>query len=57
MRGVIYVRVSTREQASNLSLPTQLKACREYCTRNDIEIADEFKDAGEIYVRSSNEHA
>src|SRR2546425_3976737 len=27
--AVIYVRVSTKEQTENLSLPTQLKACRE----------------------------
>ena len=31
--AVIYVRVSTREQTENLSLPTQLKACEEYCQR------------------------
>ena len=29
--AVIYVRVSTKEQTENLSLPTQLKACEEYC--------------------------
>src|SRR2546421_943312 len=27
--AVIYVRVSTKEQTENLSLPTQLKACEE----------------------------
>ena len=47
MRAAIYIRVSTREQAHNLSLPTQLRACREYCERNDIEVADVFEDAGE----------
>ncbi len=31
--AVIYVRVSTKEQTENLSLPTQLKACEEYCER------------------------
>ena len=31
MRAVIYCRVSTKEQAQNLSLPTQLRACRDYC--------------------------
>src|SRR6516164_5369510 len=29
--AVIYVRVSTKEQTENLSLPTQLRACEEYC--------------------------
>ena len=29
--AVIYIRVSTKEQTENLSLPTQLKACEEYC--------------------------
>ena len=27
--AVIYVRVSTKEQTENLSLPTQLRACEE----------------------------
>ena len=31
--AVIYVRVSTKEQTGNLSLPTQLRACEEYCRR------------------------
>jgi DNA invertase Pin-like site-specific DNA recombinase len=31
--AVIYVRVSTKEQTDNLSLPTQLRACEEYCRR------------------------
>ena len=47
MRGVIYCRVSTREQATNLSLSTQLKACQDYCQRHDIEVAEMFEDAGE----------
>jgi len=29
--AIIYVRVSTKEQTENLSLPTQLRACEEYC--------------------------
>jgi hypothetical protein len=29
--AVIYVRVSTKEQTDNLTLPTQLRACEEYC--------------------------
>jgi site-specific DNA recombinase len=47
MKAVIYCRVSTKEQAQNLSLPTQLKACREYCARENYDIAAEFTDAGE----------
>lgn len=47
MRAVIYCRVSTVEQAQNLSLPTQEKACREYCARNDFEVDEVFVDAGE----------
>ena len=47
MRGLIYCRVSTKEQARNLSLPTQLQACQAYCARNDIEVVEVFEDAGE----------
>ena len=47
MRAVIYCRVSTKEQAQNLSLPTQLRACRDYCEREGHEIAETFTDAGE----------
>ena len=32
--AAIYVRVSTKEQTENLSLPTQLKACEERCERH-----------------------
>jgi DNA invertase Pin-like site-specific DNA recombinase len=31
--AVIYIRVSTKEQVENLSLPTQLDACEKYCRR------------------------
>lgn len=47
MKAVLYCRVSTKEQAQSLSLPTQLKACRAYCDREGYEIAGEFTDAGE----------
>jgi site-specific DNA recombinase len=47
MRAVIYCRVSTTEQAQNLSLPTQEKACREYCARHDYDVERVFVDAGE----------
>lgn len=46
-RAVIYVRVSTKEQVQNLSLPTQLKSCREYCERQGFQVAEVFEDAGE----------
>ena len=35
--AVIYVRVSTKEQTENLSLPTQLRACEEYCRRQGYD--------------------
>lgn len=47
MKAVIYCRVSTKEQVQNLSLPTQLKACRDYCDREGYDVAREFTDAGE----------
>ena len=46
MRAVIYCRV--KEQAQNLSLPTQLRACRNYCDREGYEVAKVFTDAGGI---------
>ncbi|MCC7176914.1 MAG: recombinase family protein [Acidobacteria bacterium] len=45
--AVIYVRVSTKEQTENLSLPTQLKACEEYCRRNGYEVRARFHEEGE----------
>ncbi|MEP7305265.1 MAG: recombinase family protein [Acidobacteriota bacterium] len=47
MTAVIYCRVSTKEQVQNLSLRTQLKACRDYCAREGFEVAKEYTDAGE----------
>jgi site-specific DNA recombinase len=47
VKAVIYCRVSTKDQAQNLSLPTQLRACREYCAREGWDVAGEFTDAGE----------
>lgn len=43
----IYVRVSTKEQTENLSLPTQLRACEEYCHRQGYEILERFQEEGE----------
>src|SRR5436309_14665233 len=45
--AVIYVRVSTKEQTENLSLPTQLKACAEYCERQGFKVLARFREEGE----------
>src|SRR6266496_1402001 len=45
--AVIYVRVSTKEQTENLSLPTQLRACEEYCRRQGYEVLERFHEEGE----------
>lgn len=47
MKAVIYCRVSTKEQAQNLSLPMQRKACIEYCHQNAFETDQVFVDKGE----------
>ena len=44
---MVYVRVSTKEQTENLSLPTQLRACEEYCRRQGYEILERFHEEGE----------
>jgi hypothetical protein len=38
--AVIYVHVSTKEQTENLSLPTQLRVCEEYCRRQGYEVLE-----------------
>ena len=45
--AVIYVRVSTKEQIENLSLPTQLRACEEYCKHEGWDVLERFKEEGE----------
>jgi hypothetical protein len=45
--AVIYVRVSTKEQTENLSLPTQLRACEEFCRRQGYEVLERFHEEGE----------
>ncbi|MCC6177036.1 MAG: recombinase family protein, partial [Chloroflexi bacterium] len=40
--AVIYVRVSTKEQTENLSLPTQLRACEDYCRREGLDVLARF---------------
>jgi site-specific DNA recombinase len=47
LRAVIYCRVSSKDQVKNLSLPTQEKACRDYCAREGYEIARVFVEEGE----------
>ncbi len=39
---VIYTRVSSKEQADNLSLSTQLKACNLYAQKNGFDILEQF---------------
>lgn len=45
--AVIYIRVSTREQVDNLSLPTQLRGCEEYCRREGFHVLETFREEGE----------
>ena len=47
MRAVIYCRVSTKEQLSNLSLPLQRKTCEHYCHKEGIEVDKVFMEEGE----------
>ena len=37
--AVLYVRVSTADQADNFSLGTQETACRKYCEANGLSVA------------------
>ena len=47
-KAVLYCRVSTKEQVDEgNSLSTQEKTCREYCAKNDYEIAKVFLEQGE----------
>src|SRR5438309_7516503 len=47
MNGVIYCRVSSKEQVEGTSLESQEAACREYARRNGIEITRVFIERGE----------
>jgi DNA invertase Pin-like site-specific DNA recombinase len=38
---------SARKSRKNLSLPTQLKLCKEYCIRNGYQVLERFKEEGE----------
>jgi len=42
MKGVVYIRVSSKEQTEGTSLEEQDKACREYCKINGIDIIEIF---------------
>jgi DNA invertase Pin-like site-specific DNA recombinase len=45
-RAVIYCRVSTKEQVQTLSLPTQRRACGDYCERQGWEVDRIFVEEG-----------
>jgi site-specific DNA recombinase len=45
--AVIYVRVSDKRQAKNLSIPTQIRTCEEFCRRQGFEVLERFKEPGE----------
>ncbi len=48
MRAVIYLRVSTKEQAKEgYSVPAQAEACRRFIADRGWELADEYVDRGE----------
>jgi site-specific DNA recombinase len=47
MKAVIYTRVSSEEQVSNLSLDVQEKTCREYCARNGWTVETVYREEGE----------
>jgi DNA invertase Pin-like site-specific DNA recombinase len=46
LKAVIYTRVSTEEQAKNLSLETQQRECRDYCERNGYTVDRVFEERG-----------
>jgi site-specific DNA recombinase len=47
MNAVIYCRVSSKEQVDGTSLESQELACREYATRNHINVSRVFVERGE----------
>ncbi len=47
MNGVIYCRVSSKEQVEGTSLESQQVACQEHARRNGIEITRVFVERGE----------
>ena len=51
--AVLYIRVSSQDQVSNFSIPTQLKECREYLSKNGITEVGVFIEKGES-AKSAN---
>ena len=47
LNAVVYCRVSTVEQVSNMSLRTQRLSCGEYCKREGLNIIKVFEERGE----------
>ena len=47
MKAMIYTRVSSEEQVSNLSLDVQEKTCRDYCARNGWTVEAVYREEGE----------
>jgi hypothetical protein len=47
MNGVIYCRVSSKEQVEGTSLESQEVACREYASRNNVTVSKVFVERGE----------
>ncbi len=45
--GIIYCRVSSKEQVEGTSLEMQERVCREYAAKNGVEILEVFVDRGE----------
>jgi hypothetical protein len=54
--AVIYIRVSTKEQTENLSLPTRLRACEEYCRREGLDVLQRFKEDGGPHRTAASAH-
>ena len=46
MRAAIYARVSSEEQVQGYSLDAQLRACRQFASAHDWEVAHEFVEEG-----------
>ena len=47
MNGVIYCRVSSKEQIEGTSLESQEQACREYARSHNIKVLKIFIERGE----------
>jgi site-specific DNA recombinase len=45
--AVSYLRVSSKEQTKNLSIPVQESACREYIEKNGLQLLKVFTELGE----------